>query len=281
MRRRTKVSLSVLEAGLLNSSPIWREDFNQTPEAIASLKTPSPAAPVSSPATSSSVRVHDPNASGPGKQDFMTSSPMPSMLSPFTSVSSPAGTGPEPPQIFTQEFPSSDSPRYHPIARTASLGSSSLMTSFSPDQALLQDDSSKPSPKRPKIEGQDLMELASQIVATLTESTSMVGPEMGFFNERDQLPKEEEHTEVLKFQILHNNFKEKPPDQHLIMLKNVFSHQLPRMPIRSTSLGLCLTRNTNHSDQEYYIHCLVCFIARCTSSLEMDHRRRKGGRLGG
>ena len=27
------------------------------------------------------------------------------------------------------------------------------MTSFSPDQALLQDDSSKPSPKRPKIEG--------------------------------------------------------------------------------------------------------------------------------
>ena len=39
--------------------------------------------------------------------------------------------------------------------------------------------------------------------------------------------------------------------------------------------------NTNHSDQEYYIHCLVCFIARCTSSLEMDHRRRKGGRLGG
>ena len=34
---------------------------------------------------------------------------------------------------------------------TASIGSSSLMTSFTPDQAL-QEDSSKP-PKRPKIEG--------------------------------------------------------------------------------------------------------------------------------
>ncbi|XP_065897152.1 histone acetyltransferase KAT2A-like isoform X2 [Dysidea avara] len=229
--------LSLLEAELFNSSPIWREDFNQTPEAIASLKTPSPAAPVPSPATSSSIRVsHDPNASGPGKQDSMTPSPMPSMLSPFTSVGSPAGIGSGPPQIFTQEFPSSDSPRYHPIARTASLGSSSLMTSFTPDQALLQDDGSKPPPKRPKIEGQDPMELASQIVATLTESTNMVGPETGFFNEqvsRDQLPKEEERTGVLKFQILHNNLKEKPPDQHLIWLvglKNVFSHQLPRMP---------------------------------------------------
>jgi len=58
----------------------------------------------------------------------------------------------------------------------------------------------------------------------------------GFFNEqvsRDQLPKEEERTGVLRFQILHNNLKEKPPDQHLIWLvglKNVFSHQLPRMP---------------------------------------------------
>ena len=58
----------------------------------------------------------------------------------------------------------------------------------------------------------------------------------GFFNEqisRDQLPKEEEHKGILKFQLLHNNLKEKPPDQHLIWLvglKNVFSHQLPRMP---------------------------------------------------
>ena len=49
---------------------------------------------------------------------------------------------------------------------------------------------------------------------------------------RDQLPKEEEHTVVLKFQILHNNLKEKPSDQYLIWLvglKNVFSHQQPRM----------------------------------------------------
>jgi len=58
----------------------------------------------------------------------------------------------------------------------------------------------------------------------------------GFFNEqisRDQLPKEEEHKGILKFQLLHNNLKEQPPKQHLIWLvgiKNVFSHQLPRMP---------------------------------------------------
>ena len=56
----------------------------------------------------------------------------------------------------------------------------------------------------------------------------------GFFNEqvlRDQLPKQEECTGILRFQVLHNNLKKKPPDQHLIWLvglKNVFSHQLPK-----------------------------------------------------
>jgi len=92
------------------------------PEAIASLKTPSPDAPVHSPATSFSVHVsHDANSSGPGKQDSMTPSPMPSMLSPFTSVGSLAGIESGLAQIFIQELSSSDSPRYHPIARTGKV----------------------------------------------------------------------------------------------------------------------------------------------------------------
>ena len=116
--------LSLLETELFNSSPIWREDFNQTPEAIASMKTPSPAASIASPATSS-VRMQPEASGGPGsvKQESMTPSPMPSLLSPFTSVGSPAGIGSgllhSSPQIFTQELSSStDTPRHHPIART-------------------------------------------------------------------------------------------------------------------------------------------------------------------
>ena len=116
--------LSLLETELFNSSPIWREDFNQTPEAIASLKTPSPAASIASPATSS-VRMQPESSGGPGsvKQESMTPSPMPSLLSPFTSAGSPAGIGSgllhSSPQIFTQELSSStDTPRHHPIART-------------------------------------------------------------------------------------------------------------------------------------------------------------------
>ena len=116
--------LSLLEAELYSSSPIWREDFNQTPEAITSLKTPSPAASVASPATSS-VRVQPEPSGGPGsvKQESMTPSPMPSLLSPFTSAGSPAGIGSSllhsSPQIFTQELSSSiDTLRHHPIART-------------------------------------------------------------------------------------------------------------------------------------------------------------------
>ena len=117
--------LSLLETELFNSSPIWREDFNQTPEAIvASVKTPSsPAASVASPATSVRVLSDAPGGPGSVKQESMTPSPMPSLLSPFTSAGSPAGIGSgllhSSPQIFTQELSSStDTPRHHPIART-------------------------------------------------------------------------------------------------------------------------------------------------------------------
>ena len=117
--------LALLETELFNSSPIWREDFNQTPEAIAvSMKTPSsPAASIASPATSVRVSSEIPGGPGSVKQESMTPSPMPSLLSPFTSAGSPAGIGSgllhSSPQIFTQELSSStDTPRHHPIART-------------------------------------------------------------------------------------------------------------------------------------------------------------------
>ena len=114
--------LSLLETELYNTSPIWREDFNQTPEAIvASMKTPSsPAASVASPATSVRMQSEVPGGPGSVKQESMTPSPMPSLLSPFTSAGSPgSGLLHSSPQIFTQELASSaDTTRYHPIART-------------------------------------------------------------------------------------------------------------------------------------------------------------------
>ena len=120
--------LSLLETELYNSSPIWREDFNQTLEAIvASMKAPSsPAASVASPATSVRMQSEVPGGLGSVKQESMTPSPMPSLPSPFTSAGSPAGIGSgllhSSPQIFTQELSSSaDTPRYHPIARTGML----------------------------------------------------------------------------------------------------------------------------------------------------------------
>ena len=116
--------LSLLETELFISSPIWQEDFNQTTEAIASMKTPSPAASIASP-TTSSVRMQ-PEASGGSdsvKQESMTPLLKSSPLSPVTSAGSPVGMGSgvlhSSPQIFTQELSSStDTPQHYPIART-------------------------------------------------------------------------------------------------------------------------------------------------------------------
>ena len=84
--------------------------------------------------------------------------------------------------------------------------------------------------------GRDVMEVAKEIVATITDPQAMLGPETGFFNDqvsRDYVPKQEERKGIIVFQILHNSLKDPPPSQHLLWmlgLKSVFSYQLPRMP---------------------------------------------------
>ena len=97
------------------------------------------------------------------------------------------------------------------------------------------------------------MEVAKEIVATITDPQAMVGPEVstltceypgvdlqscqtGFFNDqvsRDHVAKQEEQKGVIQFEILQNNLKDQPSPQHLLWLlglKSVFSYQLPRMP---------------------------------------------------
>ena len=59
----------------------------------------------------------------------------------------------------------------------------------------------------------------------------------GFFDDqvsRDHSAKQEEKQGIIRFQLIHNSLKYKPSDEHLLWmleLKQVFSRQLPRMPV--------------------------------------------------
>ena len=59
----------------------------------------------------------------------------------------------------------------------------------------------------------------------------------GFFDDqvsRDHTAKNEEAKGIIRFQLLHNSLKQKPPDKHLLWLlelKTLFSRQLPQMPV--------------------------------------------------
>ncbi|ESO96746.1 hypothetical protein LOTGIDRAFT_143660 [Lottia gigantea] len=90
--------------------------------------------------------------------------------------------------------------------------------------------------KRKKIEGDVSAEVLSEIIATITDPTEMVGPDSSFFPAhatRDEGARSEEEKGVIEFHVIGNSLSSKPSKQlilWLIGLQNVFSHQLPRMP---------------------------------------------------
>jgi histone acetyltransferase len=229
--------LSILENEIYNaSSPIWREDFNQTPEALtvpspvgSSSITPShsPSGPSSVPTGPGSVPIRSVEYAGPSSfraRDF----PLPSPATINSYASSPGQPTFSSPQIsgepMSVDYPS---PWTGGVASVKGVGLPHPPPSVDPGD-LPQ--------KIPKIEGREVSEVAGEIVATITDPRAMVGPETGFFNDqvsRDHAPKEEERKGILRFQILHNSLQVKPPAQHhlwMLGLKTVFSHQLPRMP---------------------------------------------------
>lgn len=102
--------------------------------------------------------------------------------------------------------------------------------------------------------GHDTLQVASEIISTVTDPRAMIGPEVipstlyscrtvllfsktGFFDDqvsRDHTAKQEEKKGTIRFQLIHNSLKHKPSDDHLLWmleLKQIFSRQLPRMPV--------------------------------------------------
>ncbi|KAL5496772.1 hypothetical protein EMCRGX_G013130 [Ephydatia muelleri] len=208
--------LGQLETELFNAgSPIWKEDFNQTPEALS----------IPSPACSTIISTPSP-LGGPGsagtKMDYGAPNSFKTreITPPFTS-----------PQLMLDGSTDSPSAAMFPSPRSGAIVMRATHTS-----AHMAGTTEGPVAKKPKIDGRDAIDVASEIVATITEPSLMVGPEAGFFNDqvsRDHMAKTEEKKGVLQVQILHNSLREKPSDQHLMWmlgLKCVFSYQLPRMP---------------------------------------------------
>ncbi|XP_066571802.1 histone acetyltransferase KAT2B isoform X2 [Amia ocellicauda] len=90
--------------------------------------------------------------------------------------------------------------------------------------------------KRPRVVGDIPMELINEVMSTITDPSSMLGPETSFLSAhsaRDEAARLEERRGVIEFHVIGNSLNQKPNKKIMIWLvglQNVFSHQLPRMP---------------------------------------------------
>ncbi|XP_070970772.1 histone acetyltransferase KAT2B-like isoform X2 [Oncorhynchus clarkii lewisi] len=90
--------------------------------------------------------------------------------------------------------------------------------------------------KKLRIVGDIPMELINEVMATITDPTSMLGPETSLLSAhsaRDEAARLEERRGVIEFHVIGNSLNQKPNKRilmWLVGLQNVFSHQLPRMP---------------------------------------------------
>ncbi|KAJ8366911.1 hypothetical protein AAFF_G00336810 [Aldrovandia affinis] len=98
-------------------------------------------------------------------------------------------------------------------------------------EALPQEDS-----KRSRLMGDIPMELINEVMSTITDPASMLGPETSLLSAhsaRDEAARLEERRGVIEFHVIGNSLNHKPNKRilmWLVGLQNVFSHQLPRMP---------------------------------------------------
>ncbi|EHB18244.1 Histone acetyltransferase KAT2B [Heterocephalus glaber] len=90
--------------------------------------------------------------------------------------------------------------------------------------------------KRPRVMGDIPMELISEVMSTITDPASMLGPKTNFLSAhsaRDEATRLEERRGMTEFHVAGNSLNQKPNKKilmGLVGLQNVFSHQLPRMP---------------------------------------------------
>lgn len=115
--------------------------------------------------------------------------------------------------------------------------SSSPTEDVSVEKRSLDDDASPSGSKRQKLAGDVPLEVLTQIVATLSDPSAMLGPEGGLYpgthSARDEAARCEERRGVIEFHVVGNSFNRQPSRQTLLWLvglQNVFSYQLPRMP---------------------------------------------------
>uniref|UniRef100_A0A4W5JXC7 Histone acetyltransferase n=1 Tax=Hucho hucho TaxID=62062 RepID=A0A4W5JXC7_9TELE len=90
--------------------------------------------------------------------------------------------------------------------------------------------------KKLRIVGDIPMELINEVMATITDPATMLGPETSLLSAhsaRDEAARLEERRGVIEFHVIGNSLNQKPNKRilmWLVGLQNVFSHQLPRMP---------------------------------------------------
>ncbi|XP_044750210.1 histone acetyltransferase KAT2A isoform X2 [Coccinella septempunctata] len=84
-------------------------------------------------------------------------------------------------------------------------------------------------------------ETVAQIIRTIDDPNYMTGPDLVFSEDApatDEVPKSEEKKKIIELKVVGNSLTEPVPKQTMIWLiglQNVFSHQLPRMPIEYIS----------------------------------------------
>ncbi|XP_072910547.1 histone acetyltransferase KAT2B isoform X2 [Hemitrygon akajei] len=90
--------------------------------------------------------------------------------------------------------------------------------------------------KRQRVLGDIPMELVNEVMSTITDPATMLGPETSLLSAhaaRDEAARLEERRGVIEFHVVGNSLTQKPNKKMmmwLVGLQNVFSHQLPRMP---------------------------------------------------
>uniref|UniRef100_UPI00358F1C47 histone acetyltransferase KAT2B isoform X2 n=1 Tax=Myxine glutinosa TaxID=7769 RepID=UPI00358F1C47 len=90
--------------------------------------------------------------------------------------------------------------------------------------------------KRQRLIGDIPMELVNEVMATITDPGTMLGPETSLLSAhaaRDEAARMEERRGIIEFHVLGNSLSQRPNKKMLVWLvglQNVFSHQLPRMP---------------------------------------------------
>ncbi|XP_062867719.1 histone acetyltransferase KAT2B isoform X2 [Trichomycterus rosablanca] len=90
--------------------------------------------------------------------------------------------------------------------------------------------------KKARVIGDIPMELINEVMSTISDPASMLGPETSLLSAhsaRDEAARIEERRGVIEFHVIGNSLNQKPNKKilmWLVGLQNVFSHQLPRMP---------------------------------------------------